>query len=495
MSARYEARRGATGAGVAPAPSATPAEAAASLSVRLVPADKAQVNAVKDMVRRAAMPEAFWQLGDLVTFEGDRAWLSVGLAEPGAMLLVPRPGDEPYLATVRDEGGETLVATVPIRDEVPKVRVRCVRAEDGAPVPSATLTPYSEAGDDALFVAGAAIVADARGEAELPLPGAPPPGMRSPTWWARAEGRAGMLASFELTSAKTSPVPVTLGATATVRGKAYLRSGAPAEGKTVLVGGKGNFQQAVVAADGSFELRGVSVGRPPYGERKTQLLLLEDVEALRIAVERVSLEPGETAEVRIGRPATAAETARLRGRVTTGGRPLPGVLVAAGSESGSRAIATTDADGRYLLEGLTPGDVPLIMALGDPGVSDDAGLRTAKAARVDAGGEATLDFDLPAGALRVKVVDDETGKPVPGALAWIAPEAPDVEKDRFPGFAFRPGWSGIADADGVVVARALPLGVPIQVEGGTKDRGMKGRTTGALAGDGANPPEVVLRIK
>src|SRR4029079_912335 len=112
------------------------------------------------------------------------------LGEAAGMVLVERLGDEPYLAWVEAGEGGALRVRVPLRESPSRVRVRVVEAESGTAVPGAVLTPYAEAGDGALVLPGAAVVAAARGESDLPFGSKPAPSTRQATWWVTAPGRA-----------------------------------------------------------------------------------------------------------------------------------------------------------------------------------------------------------------------------------------------------------------------------------------------------------------
>jgi hypothetical protein len=201
-------------------------------------------------------------------------------------------------------------------------------------------------------------------------------------------------------------------------------------------------------------------------------------------------------EVDFGRPASR-DAASGRGRVTAGGRPLAGVHVGLmpGGVDRDAMMGLTDADGRYRWEGVPAGSYALLVMLGDPGLVDDFKIRSVKPITAAAGDDRVLDFDLPGGALRVKVVDDATGAPVPGAVALATPADPRAERDRFPGFELHAGGSGRTDAQGIVTLVGLPVGVPHRVEGGTLDARLKGVAVDALPVADPAGVEVVLRVK
>lgn len=117
----------------------------------------------------------------------------------------------------------------------------------------------------------------------------------------------------------------------------------------------------------------------------------------------------------------------VSGRVTDAdsGQPIPGVLVSAGQSgtffrAGSPYIATlTDADGRYRLEGMPLGGRNDLYAFPPPETAYlPAGRR--HTTRVGETG-AVYDFGLKQGVwIRGTVIDDRTGKPVPGRIQYFA---------------------------------------------------------------------------
>lgn len=93
------------------------------------------------------------------------------------------------------------------------------------------------------------------------------------------------------------------------------------------------------------------------------------------------------------------------GRVILGGRPVSGVMVVAiaqpvGAES-PRAITMTDDRGFYELEGLADGDYQVSIR------------SVHRSLRID--GDTVVDFELPTGSLRLRVLDAVTSRPLSGA--------------------------------------------------------------------------------
>jgi RNA polymerase sigma factor (sigma-70 family) len=488
-----------SGSRLAPEAARARYEAPGMRHVILVPPDQAEAGSVREMVRRMSSAPSAWQTTATLEFAGDDVRLSRALDGAGWLLSVARPGDDPYLAPVREGPDGRLEAVVPLRDPVPRVRVRLVEAESGRPLASAALLPYAEAGDDFLFVEGGLVVADAGGEAELPRPGPVGPGNRSPTWWAVSAGRLAEVEPWRLRQAPEGGLEVRVPRTATVRGRAWLEDGTPAAGRVVTSGRKGRFFTTVVAADGTFELRDVAALEPGPGvESRARVALIEDLATMAVSFAMVPVTPGAVVETRIGRPAEEGRPARVVGRITAGGKPLAGVLVHFGLAAGDRsaAMASTKADGTYRVEPAPAGEGRIQVLLGESGISDDAYVRGQTTLRLDAGGELRADFDLPGGAIRVRVVDDATGKPVPGALVMTKPEERGVEAGRFPGYVLAAGWCAAVGADGSALLPGLPLGAGHRVEAILKDRSRQARTEAPLLpGTMDAPAEVVLRLK
>jgi hypothetical protein len=256
------------------------------------------------------------------------------------------------------------------------------------------------------------------------------------------------------------------------------------------------MRRARVADDGSFRLAGIAVqtmsrlSSPPI-ERDThygvELML---VSAGRVQVAKVEVVSGETTEATIGRPATQ-DGSVLTGRVTAGGRPLPGVYVIARPD-GEEGMAQTDEDGAYRIAGLS-GAVDVVLYLGDPRLVDDFSIRSKAPLRLDPGSERRQDFDLPGGAVRVTVLDAVTGKPLSGGMAYARPAERDLDADRFEGFTASFGWSGRTAEDGTLLLVGLVPGHPHVVVGASETH--PGTKHGdVLPGTPEAPAEVTIRV-
>ncbi len=177
---------------------------------------------------------------------------------------------------------------------------------------------------------------------------------------------------------------------------------------------------------------------------------------------QVTIEPGATARVTLGDPASGAS---LRGRVTAAGRGVAGVMLhTAPSTAGPPEAAPPERTAGFVLNGISPGEHYLSVFLGDPHVFDDFRIDSAGPIALDRGDVRDWTFDLPAGRLRVRVIDAASGEPLAGAEVCARPEDDGVQAGRFEGFRFRPGWAARTDASGEVSLVGLPEGEPHRVE-------------------------------
>lgn len=440
-----------------------------------------------DMLRRQFAPAEAWQCRATVTFDANSARIDPTPGEGAYWVMTTRAGAAPWFDRVTlGETAETRVVTVPLPSRVTTVRVRAVADETGQPVAGAVAVPYVEYGDDAAFLRGWSdgVRGDVRGEIEIPVIETAPQGRREATWWITAPDRAGSIATDVLRRAPGGVKELRLRRTVTVSGTAWDHDGKPAGGRQVVSSQKGRTVTAVVGPDGKFVLYDVVPGASLY--------VVLDPEALDVVGAKVPLDAGPTWDARLGSPDAATTTGVVHGRVTAGGAPLPGVLVGLGKKAGR--FLTTDADGRFRAAGVAPGEHAFQMALGDLSVADDFWIRSTTPLRVAAGSDQTLDFDLPPGVLRVRVVD-ENGVPIARALAYSVPEDRKAERDRFPGFEFSPGWAATTDDQGWATLVGLVHAAPHRLLFGPSDRSRKPEErTGVLPGTAAVPVEVVVRV-
>jgi hypothetical protein len=332
------------------------------------------------------------------------------------------------------------------------------------------------------------VTADAHGEWLAPVPSRAAPGLRNATWWVFSNGRAASLASFQLEAARGGSLDVRLPRTGTIRGKAHLPSGAPAAGLTVSTTSKGWSLSTTVGEDGSFVLEEVPT------HRKATVFLVGNVSKMEFWIQELTLAPGGEAVVAFGAAKGATSTGVLRGRLTAGGVPLAGVLLGIGKK-GESGFATTDADGRWRVEGVPVGETSLFVVLGVAGIADDFSIVSKTPLRVGGGEEVVRDFDLPGGVLRVRVVDEATGKPIAKAYVLAQPTDRGVERDRFPGFAYGPGWCAATDEQGLVTLVGLVTSAPHAVLAVRPGDRAEGKADSATPGTATAPGDVTVRVK
>ena len=128
---------------------------------------------------------------------------------------------------------------------------------------------------------------------------------------------------------------------------------------------------------------------------------------------------------------TAPEgTTAVKGRVLHGKRPVGGAIVSfmvrnREGSYGSQVSVATNADGRYEVPGLWPGDYGVEVHVDRHG-------RWLPDLEVTKGGPVSHDITLGTKSLRARLVDAE-GKPVPGAIVWVhAAHGQFVTFDRAP---------------------------------------------------------------
>jgi len=470
-------------------------DAGIPLSVRVVPESLFTGDDISDMLRMRIRPADEWAKVIPLTSGPE----SIGLAElpePGRYrLFLGRPGAAPLVTKSFDlaAAGDVRV-DVHLPLEVETVRVRLVDEETGARLAGATVTPLFEYGDDHVFIPGPPRVADAQGVVKIPILGDRDRGRgRQPSWWVRTETHLGLISSWGLS--KNEPgleMEVPVPRAATVTGKAWLSNGQPAAGKEIGWFGKGLTTVATVGRDGAFRLSPVAA----LSGSAVEIILVEDLATFKVKQARAKVTPGATTEITIGEPAGSSSYAVVAGRVTTGGRPVEGAFVVTRTvgKGDSKGFVRTGADGSYRKEDVQPGAVDVSAWFGDPRTVDD--FRAEHTGRIDmAAGEVhTFDFELPTGVFLVTVVDAETGKPIPGALALARPADPEAGRDRFEGFRYFPGWGLRTEADGTAVLLAmLPGGKHLVLA--AADGYERLESKGHLPGTQDRPVEVTIRLK
>jgi RNA polymerase sigma factor (sigma-70 family) len=421
-----------------------------AVAFELVADDAIHGNDVPRMLRLIFGPSADWRTTVEIDRDGASLRLVEGVSKGRWRLFVRRPGATPWLSDAFVADGATPPTVVVPLPETPRTRRVRLVADDRTPLAGAALVPWHEFGDDRAFLPGEEVHADAQGVAALPWdPPESRSGGRPPTWWVRAPGRVGMIAASTLDDPDAAqPIEIAVPAAARVEGEAYLPSGLPAVGCRVATAQKGMTWSTTVRADGSFRMTDVAT-RDGF----VDLMLLAGDTFKQV---RATLGPDGVARAVFGSKDAGAR-GRIAGVVTSGGAPLAGLFVVDQPRGAKGAFTRTGADGRFALEGLDVAvEHDFVVYAGDPQADDSAHrIRTAAPLRVEAGKTAEFAFDLPAGAIRVKVVDSSTGEAIVGARVFGGPVDAALDVARFPGFDYRVGWAGFTDEDGWVVLRGL----------------------------------------
>ena len=436
-----------------------------------------------------------WRTPLEIAFDDTGPYLDPPVREGPWRVFLATPGRPPILgddASVPSSGEFEVDVRLPSATRT--LRLRAVEPDSRAPLIGARVTPYFEFGDDQCFLPGVPLQTDEYGEVDLPL-AAEESLQRPPSWWIESPGRAAPVVDTRAPDRRRDTLEVAVPATARIEGQAFLPSGIPAAGCTVIGGRKGYSIRTKVGEEGRFVLDAVPAAAPYMN---WGLFLVETESPLKVSSSQVPVSPGKIAEVHFGERYGAGTRAVLVGRVTAGGKPMAGIsiLVSAAKvkRDGPSRMGTTDAEGRFRVEGIPEGETSVFVWTG--GLGDDWGVRSSTPIRFAAGEQMSADFDLPGGALRVRVLDLTTGKPVKGASAGAWPAGRSAERDRFPGWSFSPGQAAYAGEDGTVLLVGLPPGVPHRLDVMARGyKSMPADESGALPGVGDPVPEVVVRLE
>ncbi len=458
----------------------------------LVADDAIAGNDVPRMLRLLFGPSADWHTTLFMQDDGSSLRLSEGVGTGRWRLFVRRPDATPWLSepfVVGDARAATVI-TVRLPDAPRTRRIRLVTGDTRTPLAGASLVPWLEVGDGRAYLPGAPIETDALGVAALPYdPSEQRGATRAPIWWVHAPGYVGMLPASALDDPDaTESVDIALPRSTRVEGVAYLRSGEPAAGCRVVTATKGMTFGCVTGPTGTFKMKDVPA---PNGAVDLMLLVGD-------AFTQAHATVGEdgVARVVIGAPAASGTRGRITGVVTSGGVGLAGLFVVDQPTNAKGGFVRTDGDGRFALDGLDVGTAHhLVIYCGDPQADDSFHrIRTSTARHLDPGKPLEFTFDLPAGAVRVRVVDADTGEPIAGARVVAGPLDAATQPDRFPGFDYRPGWAGFTGADGTLLLRALVASSSHKVTA-SADAYEAGERDGVVPGTLTSPAELELRLK
>jgi hypothetical protein len=431
-----------------------------------------------------------WSLLTPGAWEGDAVVPTDAMPVEGARLLVTRPSGVSWLSA--PVAGGRLDALEVDLDAPDKASFTFVAEDTGMPVRDVLATLHTEVGDDALFLAGGHHRSDREGLLSLALP-ARTKGRRQPSMRVEAEG--GYLAWI----AQIQPGAVQeirIRRSAAVEGRAWLPSGEPAVGADVAWVSRGLVSRAVVGENGTYRLAGLAPWERKGVEGVARLLLLPPGPGAPVTSTNVRVRPGQTTRADIGAPAGTRGRARVVGRLRAGERPLAGQFVALlpeGKRDETQQVATTDADGRFTVPDVLPGRYRLLLGLGNLSAVDDFTLQ-AKGLNVDEDDPEPFDVVLPEGALVVRVVDGDTGKPIAGAVAAARPEQRSAGAKAVPGFQGTLGWSAFVDATGRARMDALLPEEQHEVFGYAEGY-VESSVKGVLPGTGTSSPEVTVRLR
>ncbi|MEN8151805.1 MAG: carboxypeptidase-like regulatory domain-containing protein, partial [Planctomycetota bacterium] len=468
------------------------AEAGLPLEVRAVPESLFTGKNIADMLRMRVKPADEWAAATPLAVGPE----SIRLAErpePGNYrLFIGRPGAAPLVTKpfALDADGEVKV-DVHLPAECEIVRVRLTEKETGAPLANAKVTPLFEYGDDHMFIPGPPLSTDSQGLVLIPMLVDRDRDRRQPSWWAETETHLGLIPHWGLS--KNEPgleMKLEITRKAVVTGKAWLSNGEPAVGKEIVWMGKGLSTTAVVAEDGSFRLDPVAV----WDDRGAEIILVEDLATFKVKQTRAKIVAGETVEITVGEPAGTKAFATVKGRVTIGGKPCADAFVVIRTEGGDKGFVKAAADGTFRKEDVQPGQIRVEVYFADPRTVDDFSARHLEAVDMGPGETHTFDFELPTGAFSVKVVDDETGKPIAAAVADARPADREKGSDWFPGFRYAPGWGLRTGPDGAAVLLAMLPGEEHTVAA-RADGYERTESTGHVPGTVDRPVEVTVRLK
>jgi len=245
--------------------------------------------------------------------------------------------------------------------------------------------------------------------------------------WAPSQERTLTLAAGEA----VEDLVLSLTAGGTLEGRVFGDDGAPATGRTImtvpLVSPGGDQVQTISDGDGRFRVERLAPGRwqamalPDMQTMAGMASGAEDIDPVtmfsRVKSATVEIAEGETTHVVLGEPPAAP--VRVHGRVTRGGEPLAGAILAAVGEG--RAILEaldmqrTDEDGRYEIEVDAPGHYTVLVGQEDLGEEDATTEFLVTIPEVD---EHRLDLALPIGVIEGRVLGPG-GDPLAGArVSW-----------------------------------------------------------------------------
>jgi len=333
--------------------------------------------------------------GSRTTRSGDDGGFSIGGLDPGQVVLKAEAEDG---ATVREVVEAGRDEPVELRLENAGAIEGTVLTEDGSPVRGATVNGFGgrDRPLDTVQVDGGGAFSMRRVS----------PGQYQV--WASAEGWAQAQAQVTVTAGQTAAVELTLKRGGTVAGRVLgLPAAELARCQVFSRGARGK-----PAADGSFTLSGV-----PLGRGEVAAFLLPEGKRRSVAVDIA--DASQVVEVEID----FARGVRLFGSVRRGGGAASGIIVDAGvTGAASGGSTTSDAQGAWELAGVEPGRVE-VRAL-------DRQIRVLAARQVEVSGDTRVDLEIGGGTLTGRVVALPDRSPIAGArVAATGGGSPSVGRD------------------------------------------------------------------
>ncbi|MBL8841473.1 MAG: carboxypeptidase regulatory-like domain-containing protein [Planctomycetes bacterium] len=266
---------------------------------------------------------------------------------------------------------------------------------------------------------------------------------------------------------------VELEAGATIWGVVRGSDGAPVAGASIMCQDLARMAMQSVRSDasGTYRIEGLAAGNFALTRMPAELALggddfMKEMQG-QIETQNVRLKAGE--ELRVDFGMRAKGTARLVGKVTSGGRPYAGAMVqviGSGSEGGSGGIAagTVESDGTFVFESLRAGRA-FVQVHGADFAAGEMNAALVPVLLKD-GATSEVAIDVPAGSLVGTVVDAESGAPLAGIAVYLA-IADDGDAAHPLELAMRRTMAARTDAAGRFTVPRVPPGRCRVVAGGS----------------------------
>ena len=322
-----------------------------------------------------------------VTTSADGRFRFEGVAE-GRWQLVASDGEGGSAREVVEAGREDVVLRLVAAGELEGR----VLGEDRTPVPGARVR---------VMAADEFQQATTDGTGTFRVPNLAP-GMARVVVEAKGWGTGSEQVKIE--SGRTAQVELTLKRGGTVVGRVLGLSAEELGRCQVMAGGS----RGEPDANGTFRLEGVATG-----SQVVRAFVLPDFKSRQATV----TIPAAGAEVEVDLDFSSGVT--LSGTVRRGGRPAPGVTVAAGPPGG-RGVSTavTDGDGTWRVTGLPEGELEV-------GVLNEHGALVARR-QLTATGDTRVELEIPDGTLSGRVIGGRRREGIAGAAVRLEHEGKEL---------------------------------------------------------------------